>query len=441
MLRRLMFETILIAGQGEVATRVEQTCKRMGLDLGSNDTISGTPFRPDVESVLKAAKACGAEAVHPGYVAASAGATLAAAVREAGLIFVGASESALKAMGDKLAMRAAATRCGLRVIPGSDEAVTDARSAHAHADRIGYPICVKPVAGTAGIGIYVADDEDELEGAIGVAARDAEEAFGDGRVYLERSLRRPRHVEITVVGDSKGTYSVFGERECSLQRKHQVLVAEAPSPLLLFAPNGDAAREALIESARELAQEIGLVGVATFEFLYDCNEEFFFLEANADMRGATLVTEMLTRLDPIEMALSIAAGEAAPDEPRLRSSGHAFEARLCAEDPARGFAPVAGKLTSMRFPPAPQGKARSEPALEVGDTVPTKGEPLLARVATRSPTRHQALMALDRTLAETTIPDLTTNLEFLRRALNHDAFRAGQYDTSFASLLLHGPRA
>lgn len=424
-----MFESILITGDGDLASRVERTCKRIGVDIAAAGDTEGTRgWQPDVEPILTAAARTGAEAVHPGYVAPARRAALARAVREAGVLFVGPSTEALEAMRDKLVMRRLAQEADVHVLPGTDEPLRDVSHAREAAESLGYPVVIKPVAGTAAIGVHEVQSPDGIEDAFDRASERARETFGDERVFLERVLTVPREIEITVVADQNGRRTVLAERETSLQRRYDKLISESPSPLLLSRTDGEAIREAMIDATLRIADAMQLRGLATFEFLLDAHCRVFFLEANSDMHGAILATEMATGVDPIELQMQLAAGEPLEDEARLAPFGHAFEARIVAD--RRGEA-----VKSFRFPPAPHGRVRFEPAVDIGVALDTEFEPLVARIATFAPIRHQALLALDRTLAETAITPLGTNLTFLRRVLNHDSFRAGQYDVGFTERL------
>jgi acetyl/propionyl-CoA carboxylase alpha subunit len=429
-----MFESILIAGRGDVGARVARTCRRVGVTVADAELPADLDrWCPDAESVVGTALKWGVGAIHPGYVAPAARANLARVTREAGLTFVGPSSEALRAIENKLVQRSMAMSLGIRTVPGTDHPIDSVADALADAERLGYPVMVKPLMGTAGIGVRQVDEPEELESAIEASSAEARAKLGSGDLYLEKAFYRPRQLEVTVVSD--GEPAPLGERECSLQRHHQVLIAESPSPLLLQMREGEPARTAISESAVRLSEAMELRGIATFEFLCDVDGRFHFMDCNADMHGAILVTEMLTGLDPIELQLQLSAGEKLTHESRLRRSGHAFEVRVLAENPARDFAPSEGVIKSMRFPPVPHGKVRIETIAKTGETVPQEGEPLLARIASHAPIRHQALLNLDRTLAETLVVPVGTNLRFLRQVLNHESFRAGQFDTWFATRL------
>ena len=423
-----MFDTILITGAAELAARVERTCKRIGVDIAdAGDAPSTRGFLPDVSAIVEAAVRAGAKAVHPGYIAPARRTALARALREREIVCVAPSTESLEVMEDKLAMREAAERAGVRSVPGSN-ATSDVAAARSAADALGYPVVVKPISGTGAIGVAIARNDDELEAAFAHARAAAADTFGDPRVLVESHLYEAREIEVTVVCDAHGTATTLAERETSLQRGFDKVLAESPSPLLLTRADGESLREGLADAALRIATEMKLSGLATFEFLLDADCRVHFLEANADMYGAILATEMATGVDPIEMQMQISAGEPLESEARLAAGGHAFEVRIIADHEG-------GTVRSLRFPPAPQGKVRFDPAVEPGDALDTELAPLIARVATFAPVRHQAMLALDRTLAETSITPIGTNVTFLRRVLNHDSFRAGQYDLGFAERL------
>ena len=423
-----MFDSILITGDAELAARVERTCKRIGVDIAdAGDAPATRGFRPDVAAIVDAAVRTGAKAVHPGYIAPARRTALARALREQGIACVAPSTESLDVMQDKLAMRAAAERAGVRVVPGSEPIETLA-SARAAAGELGYPVVVKPISGTGALGVAIANNDEELEAAFAHARGAASDTFEDGRVLVEKQLYEAREIEVTVICDAHGTSTTLAERETSLQRGFDKVLAESPSPLLLTRADGESLREGLADAALRIATEMQLAGLATFEFLLDTDCRVHFLEANADMYGAILATEMATGIDPIEMQMQIASNEPLESEARLAASGHAFEVRIIADHEGEA-------VRTVRFPPAPQGKVRFEPAVEPGETLGSELAPLIARVATFASVRHQAMLALDRTLAETSIAPIGTNVTFLRRVLNHDSFRAGQYDLAFAERL------
>lgn len=432
---------VLVTGTGEVGTRVQRTCERMGLTTTRpEEGLGNHTWLPHTRTVMDMAQASGATAVHPGFVSPTSRWALAKATRESGITFIAPSTRALEYMQDKLAMRRLAQDLGLRTIPGSVEPLPTVERALQEAEALGYPVVLKPTDGTAGVGIEVVHGESEMAEAWQRAERAATEAFGVSNLYLEKLLERCRHLEVTVFADSKGNCATLGERECSIQRRFQVLIAESPSPMLLQHSAGDEIREALWENAMSMARALNLSGVATFEFLFDKHSQAHFLEANADMHGAIMATEMLTGLDPIEIQVGNALDDALVPQTDLLSTGHAFEARICAETPDPLFTRVEGKVERMRFPPAPYNKIRFTPGINEGDHVGGNLEPLLARVGTHAAVRHQALLNLDRALAETSILPLENNIRFLRRVLNHDSYTAGQFDCDFANQLVGASR-
>lgn len=447
-----MFSKVLIANRGEIAVRVARTCKRLGIttvavysDADAESLhvkecdeavhIGASPVRDsylNVEAILAAAKHTGAQAIHPGYGLLSEKGAFAQAVIDAGLVFIGPTPKAMDDLGDKLRARDLARRANVRVVPGSDGSVAGIEQARGEAERIGYPVLIKAAGGGGGIGMQIVRDEDEFEKALRSASGMGKQAFGDERVYLERYVDRPRHVEIQFLADTHGNIVALGERECSIQRRHQKLIEESPSPLLVNMSHGESIREAMNEAAVRIATEAGYTNAGTCEFILDPNGVFYFLEVNARLQVEHPVTEMVTRLDLVELQLRIAAGEPLPEsalyaEPR----GHAIEARVCAENPAKNFLPSPGPVDELRWPRISQGKVRIETAVSQGYKVSHYYDSMIAKVVTYGTTRHEAVLLLDRMLAETHIAPLTTNISFLRKVLNHESFRAGQYDTTF----------
>ncbi|MDD9932273.1 MAG: ATP-grasp domain-containing protein [Myxococcales bacterium] len=452
-----MFGKLLIANRGEVAVRIARTCERMGIaTVAVHSEVEGEALHVqacdeavaigpaavresylNAEAIIEAARARGAEAIHPGYGMLSENHSFARAVADAGLVFVGPPPEALERFGDKLRARQVASQAGVRAIPGTETAVDSLEQARDQAEDIGYPLLVKASAGGGGIGMQRVDDEDDLEAALERARERAESAFGDGRVYLEHCIDQPRHVEVQVLADANGECVALGERECSVQRRHQKILEESPAPALEALHNGELKRRILWDSAIRIAKEGGYVNAGTAEFLMDVRGRFYFMEFNPRLQVEHAVTELCTGLDIVELQLQIAAGEALPNEARtVAPAGHAIEARVYAEDPHKGFIPKPGKIETMRWPTVAPGALRVETGAAAGSEVTSHYDPLVAKFITYHPTRHQALLTLDRVLAETTIAPLTTNLTFLRQILADESFRAGQYDTDFTARLL-----
>ncbi|HET6338339.1 MAG TPA: biotin carboxylase N-terminal domain-containing protein [Polyangiales bacterium] len=447
-----MFEKILIANRGAIAIRIARTCERLGIATVAvcsevekdslhaqtcDEVVCVGPARVqdsylNKQAIIEAAKATGAQAIHPGYGLLSENATFVREVEAAGLAFIGPSADAIELFGDKVRARQLARHAGVRITPGTDEVISGPDFALAAAEGIGYPVLVKAAGGGGGIGIQIANDPDELVKVLDVCANRARAAFGDDRLYLERFLERPRHVEVQVLGDKHGQVVALGERECSIQRRHQKVIEESPAPALLFSRDGEDRRLALFDAACRIAQEAGYYGAGTCEFILDSRGGFYFMEWNPRLQVEHALTEMCTGLDLVELQLRIAIGEALPNGVlRAESRGHAVEARIYAEDPARDFIPKPGEVKNLRWPTLAPGTMRIETGIGPGSIVTPYYDPMVAKVIAFGTTRHGAILTLDRVLAESEIEPLVTNMDFLRRVLAHEAFRAGQYDTEF----------
>jgi acetyl/propionyl-CoA carboxylase alpha subunit len=301
---------------------------------------------------------------------------------------------------------------------------------------VGYPLLVKAVSGGGGIGMQLVHDEDDLDAAIESCRRRSEQAFGDSRVFLEHFIDKPRHVEVQFLADAHGEVVALGDRECSVQRRHQKLVEESPAPALSALQYPDYTREALFEATIRIAKAAGYTNAGTCEFIMDARGRYYFLEVNARLQVEHPVTEMCTGLDLVELQLLIAQGEPISDHViQCVPSGHAIEARVCAEDPARQFLPSPGKVEQCRWASGPGGKVRIESGIQEGDTVTPYYDSMVAKVIAYDSKRHEAVLLLDRMLAGSTIAPLKTNISFLRKVLNDPAFQAGQYDTGFVERL------
>ena len=410
-----------MANRGEIALRIFRTCERLGIetvavaapdDRGSLHARSagryvGISSYLDAEEHVRAARESGADAVHPGYGFLAESAAFAAAVEAAGLLWVGPPAEALSLGGDKLAAKRAAAGAGVPTLPTGAAA------------EVGFPLLVKAAAGGGGRGMRVVRDPADLEEALAAAGREAEAAFGDGTVFCERFLERPRHVEVQLLADGHGTVVAVGDRDCSVQRRHQKVLEEAPAPLL-----SPALRARLAEAAVAFGRAIGYRSAGTAEFLV-AGEEAFFLELNGRIQVEHPVTEAVTGLDLVEQQLRIAAGERLAAD-RREALGHAVEARLYAEDP-RSFLPQAGRLERLRLP----GGVRVDAGVAEGDEVPVAYDPLVAKLVAGGATREEALDRLAAALDETEVAGVTTNLPFLRWLVGHPAFRAGEPTTAF----------
>jgi acetyl-CoA carboxylase biotin carboxylase subunit/3-methylcrotonyl-CoA carboxylase alpha subunit len=451
-----MFEKVLIANRGEIAVRIMRTCKALGMrtvavfaeaDAGAyhvrcaDEAVAIGPSRVQdsylsLGNLVEAIVSSGAQAVHPGYGLLSENAEFASAVRALGVTFVGPSESALHQLGDKVRARRLAKQRGLDPPPGTDDPLPpdDPAFAESEAQRIGFPLLVKAAAGGGGIGMQRVDTIAGLESAVSACRARSRAAFGDDRVYIERLLRRPRHIEVQVIADRAGNARALGDRECSVQRRHQKVIEEGPSPAALLTP---ATRAELWARAAELIRAVDYVGVATVEFITDASTdpaEVFFLEVNARLQVEHPVTELVTGLDLVEIQLRLAAGELlAPEWVWPEHPGHAVELRLYAEDPARGFIPQPGRLERLDVPVLPG--IRFDTGYETGDSVSQFYDPLIAKIIASGPDRATAvarlLAAISASRVELVGPKgpRVTNLDFARRVLTSEAFVTGDYDT------------
>ncbi|WP_210528980.1 acetyl-CoA carboxylase biotin carboxylase subunit [Rubellimicrobium arenae] len=449
-----MFTKLLIANRGEIACRVMRTCRRLGirtvavyseadaraLHVQMADEAHCLGPAPasqsylSIERVLEAVRATGAEAVHPGYGFLSENAAFAQALAEAGVAFVGPPAAAVEAMGDKITSKRLAQAAGVSTVPGHMGLVADAEEAVAIAQGIGYPVMIKASAGGGGKGMRIAWGDAEARAGFQASRNEAQAAFGDGRIFLEKFVDQPRHIEIQVLADAHGNVVHLHERECSVQRRNQKVVEEAPSPFL------DAAtRAAMGEQACALARAVGYQSAGTVEFIVDGARNFYFLEMNTRLQVEHPVTEMITGLDLVEQMIRVAAGEplgfAQADVP-LR--GWAMESRVYAEDPRRGFLPSTGRLTRYR-PPAdgPLGGAEGGAQVRVDSGVAEGGEisrfydPMIAKLVTWAETRAEAVEAMAAALDDFEIEGIGHNLPFLAALMGHPRFQAGRLSTAF----------
>ena len=462
-----MLTKVLIANRGEIACRILRTCKRLGVRtvavysdadaraphvlLADEAVRLGPPPVKDsylsVDAVLAAARQTGADGVHPGYGLLSENAGFARRVAEAGVTFIGPPPAVLDAFGDKIKARQVARAAGVSPPPGSDGpiATDDAAAIAAEAERIGYPLLVKAAGGGGGIGMQIVEDPAKLARAVTACSDRGRSAFADPRVYLERYVRSPKHIEVQVLCDGQGGSVALGERECSVQRRHQKIVEETPSPAPFFAgTEGEARRRALLADAIRIVDSVGYVGAGTVEFVAGPGGEIWFLEVNARLQVEHCVTEMCTGVDLVEQQLRVASGERLSAEVLSPTrSGHSIEARVYAEDPAKRFIPQPGTLARVVWPAAGPD-LRIETGVAEGLEVTPYYDPLLAKIVAHGADRAAAIARLDQALADTTI-DLVaasgnpaaTNLAFLRRVLAAPAFAGGGYDTSFAEALAH----
>ena len=435
-----MFGKVLIANRGEIAMRIHRACREMGIRtvavhstadadamhvrLADEAVCIGPP--PATESYLNipaliaAAEVTGADAVHPGYGFLAENARFAEIVRAHGVVFIGPDPEHIRLMGDKLAARNEMRARGLALVPGSDGPVENVAEARDMAAEIGYPVLVKASAGGGGRGMKVARSPGELAEALDLAAGEARQAFGDGAVFLEKYLAAPRHIEIQVLADDEGRAVHFGERDCSLQRRHQKLLEEAPSPAL-----NAAARAATGERAVAAISAIGYRGVGTLEFLLE-EGEFYFIEMNTRLQVEHPVTEMITGIDLVREQIRAAAGEPLDlEQSAIVARGHAIECRIAAEDPV-SFAPRPGTVTDYH-PPGGLG-VRVDSALYAGYTVPPHYDSMVAKLVVHGASRGECLMRLKRSLEEFVIDGIPTTLPLHRRLVDAPDFVAGRYD-------------
>ena len=449
-----MFRRILIANRGEIALRVIRTAREMGIEtvaiysdadsraLHTRMAHVAVPLaasKPtesylDIDKVLDAAERTGAEAIHPGYGFLSENAEFARRVRAAGLAWIGPPPEAIAAMGDKITSRREMEEAGVPSVPGMLEAVDDLEAAVSEAERIGYPIAIKAAAGGGGKGIRIVREPQGTESAFRASSAEALAAFGDGRVYLERYLDAPRHVEIQVLFDGHGAGVHLGERECSIQRRYQKLIEESPSVLV-----DQELRERMGEVALRAARQVGYEGAGTVEFLFS-GGEFYFLEMNTRLQVEHPVTEMVTGIDLVREQIRIAAGERlgyAQEDVRLH--GHAIEVRINAEDPLNGFLPSTGVLQNLRAPGGPW--VRLDTAMYRGMEVGLDYDPLLGKLIVWGADRRQAIERMKRALAELNVGGVRTSAPAALAVLENEAFVAGEFDTHFLTSIELSPPA
>jgi acetyl-CoA carboxylase, biotin carboxylase subunit len=454
-----MFRKVLIANRGEIAVRIMRTLREMGIGaVAVYSDVDRTSLHvrmaeeaeyvgpsPSAESylridrILDAAKKHGAEAIHPGYGFLSENAEFAAACEDAGLVFIGPSAAAIRAMGSKTAARQVAIAGGAPVVPGTEHGVTVEEAAE-FARANGYPILLKAVAGGGGKGMRRVDSEAELASALRNASSEAERSFRNAEVYVEKLIEKPRHIEIQLMGDKHGNMVHLGERECSIQRRHQKVMEECPSPLVALHPE---MRDAMGEAAIRAARAAGYYNAGTVEFLVDRDRRFYFLEMNTRLQVEHPVTELVTGLDMVKMQVEIAAGlPLAIRQQDVVLRGAAIECRIYAEDPYNDFLPYPGKLTRLTRPLGPG--IRLDGCVYDGWTVPMEYDPLLAKLAVWAATREDATERMVRALREYDVGGIRTNLGFFRQILEDAEFRAANLHTGFIEEFFarhEGPRA
>jgi len=447
-----MFKKILIANRGEIALRVIQTCKRLGIqtvavyseaDSRSRHVreadealyLGPAPARESYlvkENIIAGARDHGCQAIHPGYGFLSENSDFAAQVARAGLVFIGPPASAIALLGDKIASKSLALQAGVPVVPGPTQPLSSREELLAVAEGLGYPVLLKPAAGGGGKGMRSVFSPEELDEALRMAQEETRKAFGDDRIFLERYLVHPRHIEIQILADHHGNVVHLGERECSIQRRYQKIIEESPSPTV-----DEALRQRLGEQACRLAREAGYANAGTVEFICDREGRYYFLEMNTRLQVEHPVTEMVTSLDLVELQLRIAAGEPLPfKQEEVSFRGWAVEARICAEDPSRGFLPATGMITRYALP---RGKnIRVDSGIEAGSLIGAYYDSLLAKVIAWGKNRPEAIQTLVKALNSYHIEGITTNLDFVNTVLNHPAFQDGALSTGFIETHFEG---
>jgi acetyl-CoA carboxylase biotin carboxylase subunit len=438
---------ILIANRGEIALRVMRTCRDMGIRTVAvfSEADRNAPFvryadeavcigPPESnksyllgDKIIEVAKKQGAEGIHPGYGFLSENGAFAKKVKEAGLIFIGPSAEAMKMMGDKLSAKEAAKKFKVPMVPGSDGAIKTVEEAKVVAKKTGFPILIKASAGGGGKGMRVVEKEEQLEEQIRMATSEALSAFGDGSVFIERYVKGPRHIEIQVMADNHGNAVYLFERECSIQRRHQKVVEEAPSSVLT-----PELRKQMGQCAVDLAKACKYSGAGTVEFLLDESMNFYFLEMNTRLQVEHPVTEMITGIDLVKEQINVARGNKLSfKQEDLKINGHAIEIRVCAEDPANNFLPDIGKL--VRYAPPKGPGIRVDDGMEEGMDIPIYYDPMIAKLIAYGANRTEAIERMLRAIDEYKISGVQTTLEFCHFVMLHDAFVSGKFDTHFVN--------
>ena len=441
-----MFSKILIANRGEIACRVIRSARAMGIGAVAVYSDADREARHVAEAdeavhigaaaasasylladrIIQACQQSGAEAVHPGYGFLSENARFAELLEEHGLVFIGPGAYAIKAMGDKITSKLLAEQAGVNTIPGHAGVVPDTDSAVVIARQIGYPVMIKASAGGGGKGMRVARDDAECLDGFARATSEAWSSFGDGRILMEKYIEQPRHIEIQIIADSHGNVVTLNERECSIQRRHQKVIEEAPSSFL-----DPAARAAMSEQAVALAKAVDYRSAGTVEFVVDSNRDFYFLEMNTRLQVEHPVTELITGLDLVELMIRVAAGEKLPvTQEEIRIDGWAMEARIYAESPQRGFLPSTGRLRKYR-PPAEGSHVRVDTGVVEGSEISMFYDPMISKLITWGETRDQAIQSMRRSLGQYYIRGVDTNLPFVYAIMNHPRFQGGDISTDF----------
>jgi acetyl-CoA carboxylase, biotin carboxylase subunit len=436
-----VFKKVLIANRGEIAVRISRTLREMSilpvavftppertaLHVRKAAEAALVPSYLDASGLIEAARHHGAEAIHPGYGFLSENAEFAAACEKAGIVFIGPSSDAIRKMGSKTGARKIAGEAGAPIIPGTEEGLTDPVEALVAAREAGFPVMLKAVAGGGGKGMRRVDREIDFESAFRDASSEADRSFREPAVYVEKLIDHPRHIEIQLIGDKHGSVVHLGERECSIQRRHQKVIEECPSPLVAIHPG---MRKAMGEAAVRIARAAGYYNAGTIEFLVDADRKFYFLEMNTRLQVEHPVTELVTGVDLVRLQVEIAAGGRLPfSQDEIRWNGAAIECRIYAEDPDQQFFPSPGQITSLSEPSGPG--VRLDSGVYSGWNVPVDYDPLLAKLAVWAGNREEAIARMRRAIAEYHVGGIATNLSFFARILDDEEMRAGRLDTHF----------
>ncbi|QDV58205.1 acetyl-CoA carboxylase biotin carboxylase subunit [Rosistilla oblonga] len=440
-----MYNRILIANRGEIALRIIRACREMGIEsvavFSEADRESAHVRLADaaycigparsaesylrIDQVISAAEVSGAEAIHPGYGFLAENADFNEVCRSCNIDFIGPMPESMEMLGDKNSARALAQSAGVPVVPGSDGLLTDTEEALAVAKTIGYPVLIKATAGGGGKGMRVAETPEVLETALQQARQEAEAAFGNGGVYLEKFIEQPRHIEVQIIADQQGNVVHLHERDCSVQRRHQKLIEEAPSPLLPAER-----RKEICDAAVRLIQNANYYNAGTVEFIVDKNDDFYFIEVNARIQVEHPVTEMVTGVDLIKQQISVAAGLPLPfTQADIKSQGSAIECRINAENPDKNFMPNPGKIETL-FSPGGLG-VRFDSHVYAGYTVPPYYDSMIGKLIVHRPTREEAIACMLRALYELEVGGIATTASLHRKILQHPEFIEGRHDTTF----------
>jgi acetyl-CoA carboxylase, biotin carboxylase subunit len=436
---------ILVANRGEIALRVMRSVKEMGIAtvavyseadrqalhvrFADEAVCIGPPPSSEsylrIDKIIEAAKKTGADAVHPGYGFLSENEDFAQAAQDSGIIFIGPSAEAIKIMGSKLAAKEAVAKFNVPLVPGTSTPITDIKEAKKIADQIGYPVLIKASAGGGGKGMRIVDSEKDFESQLERAVSEAISSFGDGSVFIEKYITNPKHIEYQVFGDHHGNVVHLFERECSIQRRHQKVIEEAPSSALT-----PELRKAMGNAAVNVAKSCGYTNAGTVEFILDENRNFYFLEMNTRLQVEHPVTEMITGIDLVKLQVKVAQGEKIPfAQEDLSIRGHAIESRVYAEDPCNNFLPDIGTLVTYK---TPKGHGvRVDDGFEQGMVIPFYYDPMLAKLVCHASDRHSAIEKMIRALEEYDITGVETTIGFCKFAVDHEAFRSGKFDTNF----------